>query len=86
MTPVIIDISAVPQDKQDSTDPSNIIKVSDINIYLWKEKHKKAPSKFDKYETDMARAFILIFYQCNPNQKMTSKRPTPSQQFGWHKT
>jgi hypothetical protein len=67
MTPVIIDIPAVPQDKQDPTDPSKIIKVSKINIYLWKEKHKKASAKLDKYDTDMARAFILIFHQCTPN-------------------
>ena len=37
MTPVIIDIPAVPQDKQDPDDPSNIIKVTDIDIYLWRE-------------------------------------------------
>ena len=48
MTPVIIDIPVVPQDKQDPYDPSKIIKVTDIDIYLWKEKHKKASAKFDK--------------------------------------
>jgi hypothetical protein len=69
MTPVIIDIPAVPQDKQDPDDPTNIIKVTDIDIYLWKEKHKKASAKLDKYETDMAKAFILIFHQCTPNLK-----------------
>ena len=69
MTPVIINIPAVPQDKQDLDDPSNIIKVTDIDFYLWKENHKKASAKLDKYETDMARAFILIFHQCTPNLK-----------------
>ena len=69
MTPVIIDIPAVPQDKQDPNDPSKIIKVNNIDIYLWKEKHKKASAKLDKYETDMARALILIFHQCTPNLK-----------------
>jgi hypothetical protein len=69
MTPVIIGIPAIPQDKHDLTDPSKIIKVSDIDIYLWKEKQKKASAKFDKYETDMERAFILIFHQCTPNLK-----------------
>ena len=69
MTPVIIDIPTVPQDKQDPDDPNNIIKVTDIDIYLWKEKHKKASAKLDKYETDMARAVILIFHQCTPNLK-----------------
>ncbi len=48
MTIVIIDILAVPQDKQDPNDPSKIVKVTDIDIYLWKEKHKKASAKFDK--------------------------------------
>ena len=69
MTPVIIDIPPVPQDQPDPTNPSNIIKVSEIDIYLWKEKHKKASAKLDKYETDMARAVILIFHQCTPNLK-----------------
>ena len=69
MTPVIINIPAVPRDKPDPTDPSKVIKVSEIDIYLWKEKHKKASAKLDKYETDMARAFILIFHQCTPNLK-----------------
>ena len=39
MTPLIIDIPAVPQEKQDPTDTSKVTKVSDIDIYLWKEKH-----------------------------------------------
>jgi hypothetical protein len=69
MTPVIIDIPTVPQDKQDPDDPNNIIKVTDIDIYLWKEKHKKASAKLNKYKTDMARAVILIFHQCTPNLK-----------------
>ena len=69
MTPVIIDIPDVPQDRPNSTDPSKVIKVSEIDIYLWKEKYKKASAKLDKYETDMARAFILIFHQCTPNLK-----------------
>ncbi len=33
MTPVIIDIPDVPQDKQDPDDPTNIIKVTNIDIY-----------------------------------------------------
>jgi hypothetical protein len=85
MTPVIINIPAVPQDKQDPVDPSKIIKVNDIDIYLWKEKHKKASAKLDKYKTDMARAF-LFFTNALPTSKMTLKLPTPSLQLGWHKT
>ena len=44
-------------------------KVTSIDIYLWKEQHKKASAKLDKYKINMARAFILIFYQCTPNLK-----------------
>ena len=51
MTPMIIDIPKVPRDKQDPDDPNTIIKVTDIDIYLWKEQHKKASAKLDKYST-----------------------------------
>jgi hypothetical protein len=71
MTPVIIDIPAVPLVKPDPNDPSGVtmIPVTKINIYLWKEKHKKASVKLDKYEEDMACAFIIIFHQCTPSLK-----------------
>ena len=69
MTPVVIDIPDVPQDRQDPDDPNNIIKVTDIDIYLWKENHRKASAKLDKYKTDMASACIFIFHQCPPNLK-----------------
>ena len=64
MTPVIINIPTAPGDTTDPSDPSNIIKASEIDIYLWKKKHKKASAKLDKYEIDMARAYVLIYHQC----------------------
>jgi hypothetical protein len=64
MTPVTINIPAIPKDKPDTADPSKIIKVTEIDVYLWKKKHEKASAKLDKYETDMARAFMFIYHQC----------------------
>jgi hypothetical protein len=71
MTPIIIDIPAVPTVKPDPNDPLGVtmIPVTKIDIYLWKEKHKKASVKLDKYKEDMARAFIIIFHQCTPSLK-----------------
>jgi hypothetical protein len=71
MMPVIIDIPAVPTVKPDPNDPlgATMIPITEIDIYPWKEKHKKASVKLDKYEEDMARAFIIIFYQCTPSLK-----------------
>jgi hypothetical protein len=63
MTPVNIEIPEAPKDKPDPDDPDKIIKVTEIVVYLWKEKHKKAAVKFDKYKTDMMRVFILIYHQ-----------------------
>jgi hypothetical protein len=71
MASVITDIPAVPMVKPDPNDPSGatMIPITDINIYLWKEKHRKAPIKLDKYKEGMARAFIIIFHQCTPSLK-----------------
>jgi hypothetical protein len=64
MTPVTITIPDAPADTQDPSDPLKIIKASEIDIYLWKKQHEKASAKLDKYEVDMARAFVLIYHQC----------------------
>jgi hypothetical protein len=71
MTPVIIDIPAVPTVKPDSNDPLGaiMIPITKIDIYLWKEKHKKASVKLDKYKEDMACTFIIIFHQCTLSLK-----------------
>ena len=71
MTPVVINIPPVPKELKDPNDSTGqtILPVDDITIYLWKEKHKKASAKLDKYEIDMARAYIIIFHQCTPSLK-----------------
>jgi hypothetical protein len=71
VTPVIIDIPAVPMVKPDPNDPlrATMIPVTKIDIFLWKEKHKKASVKLDKYKEDMAHTFIIIFHQCTPSLK-----------------
>ncbi len=71
MTPVVINIPPVPKGMKDPNDSTGqtILPVDDITIYLWKENHKKASAKLDKYEVDMARAYIIIFHQCTPSLK-----------------
>ena len=71
MTPVVINIPLVPKEMKDPNDSTGqiILPVDNITIYLWKEKHKKASAKLDKYEVDMARAYIIIFHQCTPSLK-----------------
>ena len=71
MTPVFINIPPVPTGKPDPNDSTGttFLPVDDITIYLWKEQHKKASAKLDKYEIDMARAYIIIFHQCTPSLK-----------------
>jgi hypothetical protein len=71
MTPVVITIPPVPKGVKDPNDSSGqtILPVDDITIYLWKEKYKKASANLDKYEVDMARAYIIIFHQCTPSLK-----------------
>ena len=71
MTPFIITIPAVPTGTKDPNDSSGktILPVDNITIYLWKEKHKKAFAKLDKYEIDMVRAYVIIFHQCTPSLK-----------------
>ena len=71
MTPVVITIPPVPTGAKDSNDSSGktILPVDNITIYLWKENHKKASAKLDKYEVDMARAYIIILHQCTPSLK-----------------
>jgi hypothetical protein len=68
---VVINIPPVPQGMPDPNDSTGqtILPVDDITIYLWKEKHKKASAKLDKYKVNMARAYIIIFHQCTPSLK-----------------
>jgi hypothetical protein len=64
MMPVTITIPPVPTPQPD---PNNLdgplLPVSEIETYLWKEKHKKATTKLAKYEENMACAYIIIFQQ-----------------------
>jgi len=64
MTPVTITIPPATEGTQDPSNPRKIIKASKIDVYLWKKQHEKASTKLDKYEVDMARAFVLIYHQC----------------------
>ncbi len=61
-----INIPAVPQPKADPA-TKTIIPVTSIDKYLWKEDHKKAMARKDKYDENLPRAYIIIYNQCSHN-------------------
>jgi len=69
MTPMIIDIPAVPTPKKDPNDNSKTIPVPELDIYQWKRKYTKACDKKDKYEENMTKAYIIVYHQCSPHLK-----------------
>ena len=66
MTNTIIDISAAPTPQKDS---KVMIPLSNIDIFQWERKFNKAPDCFDKYEENMAKAYVIIYHQCSLNLK-----------------
>jgi hypothetical protein len=46
-----------------------LIPVSEINRYLWKQAHTKVSERKEKYDKNMAKAYIIIYHQCSPNLK-----------------
>ncbi len=59
MTPVTITLPPVPSPTPEINNPQVLIPVSDIDTYLWKEDHKMTAVKLDKYEENMAKAYII---------------------------
>ncbi len=50
----------------DPTDDTKRLPVTEVDLYLWKRKHTKAQDWWDKYNENMAKAYIIIFHQCSP--------------------
>jgi hypothetical protein len=69
--PITITLPPIPQPMVDPG-TSQLLPVSEIKTYLWKEEHKKASTKKDKYEENMNKAYIIILHQCTTSLKMTS--------------
>jgi hypothetical protein len=85
LTPVTITIPPVLKGEQDPNNASGttLLPVSDIEIYLWKESHKKASAKLDKYEEELILLYFISVLQASI---MNSTQQTLSRQFSWLKT
>jgi hypothetical protein len=62
LTPVTIIVPPTPISKPDPGDPSKILPVSKVDLYLWKREHNKAQDRKDKYDENMAKAYIIIYH------------------------
>ncbi len=69
MTLANIILPDIPQPKPNPTKPGELIPVSEIDTYLWKWAHTKASEHKEKYDENMAKAYIIIYNQCSPNLK-----------------
>ncbi len=71
MTTIHIAIPPVPVGKIDPNDASGTthLPVTNVDLYLWKREHNKAEDSKDKYNKNMAKAYIIIYHQCSPTLK-----------------
>ncbi len=69
MTPANIILPDIPQPKPDRNKPRELIPVSKIDTYLWKQSHTKASERKEKHGKNIAEAYIVIYHQCSPNLK-----------------
>ncbi len=69
MTPAYIILPDIPQPKPNPTKLGELIPISEIDMYLWKQAHTKASKHKEKYDENMAKAYIIIYHQCSPNLK-----------------
>jgi hypothetical protein len=67
LTPITITLPPLPPTVDPGT--GQLLPVFEIETYLWKEEHKKASTKKDKYEENMNKAYIIIFHQCTTSLK-----------------
>ena len=67
LTKVTISVPPAPTGKPDPVDPSLILPITKVDLYLWKRKHSKAQDRKDKYDKNMAKAYIIVYHQCSPN-------------------
>ncbi|KAL3826669.1 hypothetical protein ACHAXA_001192 [Cyclostephanos tholiformis] len=69
LTKVTISVPPAPTGKPDPVDPSLILPITKVDLYLWKREHSKAQDQKDKYDENMAKAYIIVYHQCSPNLK-----------------
>jgi hypothetical protein len=71
MLPIIIKIPPTLQGSKDPANPTGntILPVTEVDLYLWKWEHAKAQDCKDKYNKNMAKAYIIVYHQCSPTLK-----------------
>ena len=69
MTLANIILPDIPQPKPNPTKLGELIPISKIDMYLWKQAHTKASERKEKYDKNMAKAYIIIYHQCSSNLK-----------------
>jgi hypothetical protein len=71
LLPVTIAIPPIPIGAQDLANKtrSTLLPVISVPLYLWKLEHAKAQDQMDKYNQNMAKAYIIIYHQCLPMLK-----------------
>ena len=63
---------AIPHQPKGAVDPSDATKwlpVTEVDLYLWKREHTKAQDRKDKYDENMAKAYIIVYHQCSQTLK-----------------
>ena len=69
MLPVVITIPYQPTGKTDPMDSTKTLPVTDVDLHIWKCKYSKAHDCKEKYDVNMAKAYIVIYHQCSPTLK-----------------
>jgi hypothetical protein len=73
MTPANIILPDNPQPKPDPTIPGELIPVSEIDTYLWKQAHTKASECKEKYGKNMAKLILLFIINAPLISNMISR-------------
>ena len=69
LTPVNIAIPRQPMGAINPSDATKRLPVTEVDLYLWKREHTKAQDRQDKYDENMAKAYIIVYHQCSPSLK-----------------
>jgi hypothetical protein len=68
MTPTIITVSDEPQGVPDPV-TGTLIPPTANKIFIWKRNYNKMSDRLEKYEENMAKAYIIIYHQCSTHLK-----------------
>jgi hypothetical protein len=69
MLPMVITIPNQPTGKTNPIYSTKTLSVTDVDLHIWKREYSKAHDCKDKYDDNMAKAYIVIYHQCSPTLK-----------------